>query len=1205
MGGVKVGRDPIAPSAADDETRAAGSMHSSPVPTRLGRYAVGALLGRGGMGEVFAVTDAILGRDVAAKVSRNTSDPSQAERLAREARITGGLEHPGIVPIYELAADPSGVWFFTMKQVQGRDLERVLLDDEPRLHTMLSIFRKACDAMAFAHAKGVVHRDLKPANLMVGRFGEVYVMDFGLARVLAHPSVDGTRSLVLQDDGTEPHVSRRGAIVGTPAYMAPEQARGDDAALDHKADVYALGAVLYRMLAGVAPYVGNTAWDILAQVGQPVVPPSARSPDRRIPRELDAIVARAMEADPARRYANVGELAADIDAFLDDRTVAAARYGLAQRAGKLVRRHRVASAALTGAVLVALVALGARELVARAAAARQRSAARAAVAALEPARRFERAEALLASAPVPDGGASIPAEAREALSRGIPPMRELVLALDEWGAVESGLVEVARARAQGQLLLGRLALAADELALAEHALAQANRLDPEGGAHAVLARLEERRAARTDERQRRAHAVLEAARAGRLTSERGGAYQAALFELARDATPGVVDQLIAVVERDRDRRHACTRAALLAAAQARALEPAIAIEGAIDAWIATLRPSDRGRLATLDIPTYERLARVFDALVLHDASRRSPAEQRHWMDILVDAQRAATGDAHDELRLAAEALGLAAPRGPAALALATWIWSAWSEREAVPVGLALVQASERDERAAPWLVELVNPPVEPGRMKHWATSGVFWQAILAALGQRPGGAGATVAADATSVTRALALLARGEVAGAEAAFGQAIAAGESPVLAHFHRGELRQRRGDLAGARADYDRAIELDPGRASLWTVRGVLRHAQGEVEPALADLSRGIELAPEDSQAWTARADVLRVLSRFDLALADAEKACSLAGEGDAGFAWLARARVRRLRGDSNSAVADASLAVERCANPVDALYERALCYEQLGRYDFVLADTERALRLAPERRDLVVARARAKRQLGRLDEALAEVAAVLAVVPNDVDALEVRAKVRSARGDHDGALADARRIVEQRGESAHSWQVLMYVDSLRGDAAAAIASGERAVALAPTDAALLADLALMYVVGGERARALVATARALELDPRCTAAYTTRARVREEEGDHAAAIADYGEVIRLDSGHVVARINRGDLFRRARKLELALADFEDALALSQVWWQAWYGRALALEGLGRREEAARSVREAMGRAPPANRAELERALSRMEGR
>jgi eukaryotic-like serine/threonine-protein kinase len=274
------------------------------------RYRDLGLLGEGGMGVVRRVYDEVLGRTVALKTLRpeRTASPSAVHRFVREARATSRLQHPGIVPVHDLGVLPDGRIGFTMPEITGETLEaniRRAHDGGLRreaLHRLVASVARSAEAVAYAHESGCLHRDLKPANIMLGRFGEVYVLDWGLV----HLGAAGD----LVEGGSE-FATVEGAVFGTPAFMAPEQAAGDRSAEGPATDVYGLGGVLFTVLCGRAPFSGDPAWvrlQVLA--GTPVVEPVVPAP------ELVAICRRCLAPSPAARYADAGELAVALDTWL-------------------------------------------------------------------------------------------------------------------------------------------------------------------------------------------------------------------------------------------------------------------------------------------------------------------------------------------------------------------------------------------------------------------------------------------------------------------------------------------------------------------------------------------------------------------------------------------------------------------------------------------------------------------------------------------------------------------------------------------------------------------------------------------------------------------------------------------------------------------------------------------------------------------------
>ena len=314
-------------------------------------------LGSGGMGAVYLAQDVDLGRKVAVKVM-NLADSTGAlaSRMMREARIVALLEHPSIVPIHDVGVLDDGRVFYAMKLVQGARLDQSA-GEAASLYEFLRIFQKVCEAVAFAHARGVIHRDLKPENIMVGPFGEVLVMDWGVAKALsagrrgedastpedafAEPrTLEGAEfvaTLPLAD--VSPGETSGGTVIGTPAYMAPEQARGQTELLDERSDIYALGAILYFLLTRRPPNEPDGATDAgeLASSRRPIRP---RQIDPKIPRAIEAISLKAMSENREERYASAEGIAVDVVRFLDGAPVSAYRENVFEKSGRWLNKNR-------------------------------------------------------------------------------------------------------------------------------------------------------------------------------------------------------------------------------------------------------------------------------------------------------------------------------------------------------------------------------------------------------------------------------------------------------------------------------------------------------------------------------------------------------------------------------------------------------------------------------------------------------------------------------------------------------------------------------------------------------------------------------------------------------------------------------------------------------------------------------------------------
>lgn len=311
-----------------------------------------AQLGKGGQGVVWRARDGLLRREVALKLLRPdaAADPAVLGAFLREARLTAMLEHPGIVPLYDLGTGVDGAPALVLRRIEGRTLAQLLGDTrtlEERLR-LVPVMLRACQAVAFAHHRGVVHRDLKPQNVMVGEFGQTYVVDWGLANVHGGPL-----AAQLTDAIETP------GVVGTPAYMSPEQALG--LAADARSDVWGLGACLYQLLTGAPPLAGNTIESVLGRAAEAnVVPAPVREPG--VPRDLAAICHKALAAERAERYPSAVALADDLEAWLTGRTVSAREYSRLELLRRALAANRVAVAIALVAVVAFAVVLAVNEL---------------------------------------------------------------------------------------------------------------------------------------------------------------------------------------------------------------------------------------------------------------------------------------------------------------------------------------------------------------------------------------------------------------------------------------------------------------------------------------------------------------------------------------------------------------------------------------------------------------------------------------------------------------------------------------------------------------------------------------------------------------------------------------------------------------------------------------------------------------------------
>jgi serine/threonine-protein kinase len=295
------------------------------------RYRALRFLERGGMGAVWLAEDVVLRRSVALKIlAPEYSSTDLAARLLREAEVLARLEHPGIVPVHDAGTLADGRTFYCMKYVEGQTLDQYVA--QLPLREQLQLLQRIAEPLAFAHSRGVIHRDLKPANIMIGAFGEVLIMDWGLAKLIDTPTVDDDRDpehTKTQIVSIQP--TAHGSVLGTPGYMAPEQARGEMQSIDHRTDVFALGALLNFMLTGLTSKspVGSKA--------------------------LTAISRKATAAESSERYQSVQEMATDIGRYLEGLPVSAYRENFFEQAMRLARRHQAAIVLVLAYLLMRLL----------------------------------------------------------------------------------------------------------------------------------------------------------------------------------------------------------------------------------------------------------------------------------------------------------------------------------------------------------------------------------------------------------------------------------------------------------------------------------------------------------------------------------------------------------------------------------------------------------------------------------------------------------------------------------------------------------------------------------------------------------------------------------------------------------------------------------------------------------------------------------
>ena len=329
---------------------------------------------RGGLGAVFVALDEELHREVALKqiLDHHADDPTSRHRFVIEAEITGGLEHPGIVPVYGLGTYADGRPFYAMRFIRGDSLKSAIaafhadesLKSDPgrrslELRKLLRRFIDVCNAIEYAHSRGILHRDIKPANVILGKHGETLIVDWGLAKPVGRSESGGPSDerTLIPSSASGSAETLPGSALGTPAYMSPEQAAGALDRLGPRSDVYSLGATLYALLTGQPPFTGDDVGAVLQAVQKGDFPPPRRL-EPSLDQALEAICLKAMALRPEDRYASPRALADDLERWMADEPVTARKDPLPERARRWMRGHRPVVAAASALLVTAVIALG-------------------------------------------------------------------------------------------------------------------------------------------------------------------------------------------------------------------------------------------------------------------------------------------------------------------------------------------------------------------------------------------------------------------------------------------------------------------------------------------------------------------------------------------------------------------------------------------------------------------------------------------------------------------------------------------------------------------------------------------------------------------------------------------------------------------------------------------------------------------------------
>ena len=1108
---------------------------------RIGPYELRGELARGGMGAVFRAFHPGLKREVALKVllAGRGASTDELARFRREAEAAARLQHPGIVAIHDVGED-QGVQYLVMDLVEGQGLDRRIRQGGPLPpREAAELTRTLAEALAYAHTRAVLHRDMKPANVLLDKEGRPRITDFGLAKDLA------------LDEG----LTRTGVIMGTPAYMPPEQARGDQEAIDRRADVYSLGATLYEMLVGRPPFRGPSP-QVIYQVlrAEPVRPRRLRP---ELDRDLETICLRCLEKDPQARYGTAQALADDLGRWLAGAPIEARPPGPLERLTKWSRRNP-ALAGVSGAALLLVLLVGGASAVLLPRRERQRLAASARTAA--------RAAAGQVSALGSSPGAQL------------GPALEALQAAQRWHDLDPH-PDAARAHLEAACTLGEVALAGEQWDLARQCYQEAAALGVDDArGQAGLLRVERARRELALARRAEVQALLARARAGELAREPEGLLDA-VFALVRYPEPQTVELLADELDQVSQELLRLEREALLGAA----LPHGEGSDREGDDRAGNDQGGDEtgweGLAAALD----ERAAQAGVAPLssASEALWRRACERAHqvmaggkgrgWQAVLAAHQRAHLGARLDAARVACDALGrIGLPAAEASLS--RYLEASADEDEALHAARALARLGSAHGARL----------VQRARRRFGLTSR-FSSAVAPLLArsrvalelEAEGGRGVW--------ERGEARLAQGDLEGARADFERAVELEPQLSGAWSNLGLVRQQQGDLEGALSAYARALELSPqegalhhNRASLLWTRGDVAAAssayaravelsprearfrasyaaaletQGQLDDALRELDVALQLDPSLVAQWLQRGDLH--LRRGERALAGADYERALALDPRCAQAWADRGWLRRLESDAEAAVADLRRALEldpRVAQTWDMLGSTLWGLEDAAG---ALEAFARAVELAPDDPLKRVRRGFCLAALDRHTEAIADFDRALSLQPGLPPALLGRGDARRAAGDPAGAVGDYDAVLAAHPELVAAWnnRGLALLELSRPDEA--LESYERGLALedSPT---LWSNKGDALAARGDAEAARAAYDQALARLPGYVEALVGRAALRAAGGDHAGARDDAAAALASAPEDVRALLLRGRALRALGEPGPALADLRRALAL-----------------------------------------------------
>ena len=1164
--------------------RSAVPLKSGAFKTTGDKYAVVSEIGRGGMGVILSSKDLDIRREVAMKVITDQGKTSREfiERFIEEAQVQGQLEHPNICPVHELGRDSNGRIYFTMKMVKGRSLAEMIkrwkltpaANSHQRITEALNIFLKICDGVAFAHSKGVIHRDLKPANIMVGDFGEVYVMDWGLAKIIGVED-DCKDDLVITDRQEDGNVIKTmaGSVIGTPVYMPPEQAKGQVDLMDERSDIYSLGAVLYELLTLDIPFTGTSPWDVIRKVtADPPVPVTEKVAEGTIASELNTIVMKCLEKEPGERYRNVKELKQEVEFFLAGKPIAAMEYSLRELMYKWIKRNRIVVAGAVAAffcLIIGMLAVGwhNRRVKHEKVAMILNSAET-----LKETRDYVQAKDELLKVLGLDPGNSEAISLLEEVSisadkqkdhekaqvimeevrviqkkiendyQKITPDTYLTLLdreqreeyLNASLSVLNLLNQVIRlspdmeeAKKNGYALglrIASLVVKTGDYSLATYMLKEACHFREDPRLEEKLFRqLEQVRTKTLREHLARWTEIKKTLAAGK---DEAGEFDDFLFELSKMTENEVVQELIKAVEHENLKVKTLTVKALGRIGNQLAVEK---LMESLESECERLSNIEAGQRARNDVTFMVDLAQAIANIGDSGVLNRLQAVRRDMGYTNLFSER--TSLVMEKLEKLSKGVEFRT-YDPSSTSLEEII-SSIEKEDGAEIGS--FQKTSHQE-----LFDIIDILFESKQYDE-----VIQQCSLFISGD---------------FHRSLAYHKRGNAYVAKGEYDQAIDDFNQILILDPQNVEAFGGLGIAYTQKGEYDRAIEgysqalkfatQDEVTCLTFINRGNAYVAKGDYDRAIDDFNQALELNPQSTLAFVYRGNTYVLKGEYDRGIRDLKQVLNLDPKSEK--AYLYRANAYREQGNYDLAIEDYTHVLELNPQFADAYRKRGTVYYQKGDFARGVQDYTQALNLSPQDAAVYCLRGSAYLDIGDYDRAIEDTTQALKLNPKDSDAYRSRGCAYCYKGEYDRAIIDLSKALQLNPEDSRAYSTRGAAYCAKGDYDQGFRDFAQALNLNPQLYSVYQNRGRVYLIKGDFDRAIEDYTQALKINPHDAISFGCRGDVYFDKGDYAQAINDYTQGLVLNSQSANVYCNRGNAYLKQGDYDWAIKDYTQALKL-----------------------------------------------------